>query len=268
MQVIGLCRFSYPAIGGFQVMHETIEERRKFLYDPARLEHRFHLFETVTLPGLRRQTDARFRFLIIVGECLPKTARDRLHDITSDMHQVQIIPKPPKRHRKIMQEVLNAARQNPDQPCLQFRHDDDDAVAIDFVENLRLAAQDCDGMLKEQVAVGFDFNRGYLLHNGDGGISTAEVHRSLVTAGLGMYVAASNLKSIMNYTHNKIGRVMPVVTLPDRQMWVRALHAHNDSPQARKNLNDLAPLTPGYAETLRMRFAIDPATVQQGHSAE
>jgi hypothetical protein len=27
MQVIGLCRFSYPAIGGFQVEHETLEER-------------------------------------------------------------------------------------------------------------------------------------------------------------------------------------------------------------------------------------------------
>ena len=26
MQVIGLCRFSYPAYGGFQVGHETLEE--------------------------------------------------------------------------------------------------------------------------------------------------------------------------------------------------------------------------------------------------
>ena len=38
MQVIGLCRFSYPAFGGFQVEHETIEERIADLYGAARLE--------------------------------------------------------------------------------------------------------------------------------------------------------------------------------------------------------------------------------------
>jgi hypothetical protein len=31
MQVIGLCRFSYPASGGFQRIHETNEERRAYL---------------------------------------------------------------------------------------------------------------------------------------------------------------------------------------------------------------------------------------------
>ena len=37
MQVIGLCRFSYPALGGFQVVHETIEERIAYLYSDARI---------------------------------------------------------------------------------------------------------------------------------------------------------------------------------------------------------------------------------------
>jgi hypothetical protein len=41
MEVIGLCRFSYPAIGGFQVEHETLEERIAFLYADKRLEERF-----------------------------------------------------------------------------------------------------------------------------------------------------------------------------------------------------------------------------------
>ena len=113
IQVIGLCRFSYPAIGGFQVTHDSIEDRRRFLYDPIRLEQRFHLFETVALPGLKHQTHGAFQFLVVVGDCLPKPALHRLHDITSDMPQVQIIQKPPMRHRKVMQEVLNTARQHP-----------------------------------------------------------------------------------------------------------------------------------------------------------
>jgi len=32
MQVIGHCRFSYPAFGDFELEHETIEQREAFLY--------------------------------------------------------------------------------------------------------------------------------------------------------------------------------------------------------------------------------------------
>ena len=53
MQVIGICRFSWPGIGGFQVEHETLEQRIAFLYAPERMEERFRTFETVTLPPLR-----------------------------------------------------------------------------------------------------------------------------------------------------------------------------------------------------------------------
>ena len=34
MRVIGICRFSYPALGGFKRMHETVEEREAYLYAP------------------------------------------------------------------------------------------------------------------------------------------------------------------------------------------------------------------------------------------
>ena len=59
LQVIGLCWFSYPAIGGLQVDHDTIEER-------------FALFEAVALPSLRAQTDPNFDLIIVVGDQLPR----------------------------------------------------------------------------------------------------------------------------------------------------------------------------------------------------
>ena len=33
MQVIGICRFSYPAEGGFQRLHESLEERCAYMYE-------------------------------------------------------------------------------------------------------------------------------------------------------------------------------------------------------------------------------------------
>ena len=137
MQVIGLCRFSYPAVGGFQITHDTIDDRRRYLFSRKRLEERFRLFESVTLPSFRAQTDEDFQLLIVIGDCLPKPSFDRLHDLTKGIKQIQIIQRSPDRHRKVMREVLNSARLNRDHPCLQFRHDDDDAVSINFIERLR-----------------------------------------------------------------------------------------------------------------------------------
>ena len=72
MQAIGLCRFSYPALGGFQVEHETIEERIAFLYQYERLEERFRLFEAIALPCLRAQTDPDWGLVIIIGDQFPQ----------------------------------------------------------------------------------------------------------------------------------------------------------------------------------------------------
>lgn len=59
MQVIGICRFSYPAEGGFQRLHESLEERCAYLYEDERLNKRFSTLETVTLPLYSRTNRQR-----------------------------------------------------------------------------------------------------------------------------------------------------------------------------------------------------------------
>ena len=71
MQVIGLCRFSYPVLGGFQREHETIEQQKVFLYDEARIKHRLRLFRAFNLPLTLAQTDTDFLYFILVGDDLP-----------------------------------------------------------------------------------------------------------------------------------------------------------------------------------------------------
>lgn len=266
MQVIGLCRFSYPAIGGFQTIHESVEERRRFLYQHDRLEERFRLFETVALPGFKKQSDEDFQLVIVVGDCLPKPAFDRLNDLTGGLKQVRIVAKPPGRHRKVMQEILNSARNNPDQPCLQFRHDDDDAVAVDFVERFRGCVRDCIGLFQRHAMVAVDFNCGYLARANADGIQAVRVHRPLISAGLGMYVRGGQQKSIMNFAHNRINRAMPVVTRPDSPMWVRGLNRFNDSPRTRNMDVALNPLTRQQELEFQTRFAIDPDMVRRSHA--
>ena len=94
MQVIGLCRFSYPALGGFQREHKPIEQRKAFLYDAARLKHRLRLFQAFNLPSILAQTDRDFKYLILVGDDLPAWARAQLDDLTAAADQIKILPYP------------------------------------------------------------------------------------------------------------------------------------------------------------------------------
>lgn len=263
MQAIGLCRFSYPAIGGFQVHHDTLEERIDYLYAPDRLEERFRIFETLTLPCLRHQSDQDFDLIIVIGDSLPKHHRDRLHDLTSGMPQVQIVSRPPGRQRATMQSVLNAARKDPSQPCLQFRYDDDDAVSVDFVERLRAAVEECDGLVRDNLTVAFDYNRGFVAELGPQGVSATDMYRRLYVASLGMYVAGNCKKTIMHYAHSKIDRVMPTVSYTDQPMWVRTHNGYNDSRQKPVKPVPVTPLTPEQEVEFSMRFAIDSDRVRQ-----
>ena len=263
MQVIGLCRFSYPAIGGFQVEHDTIEERIAYLYDEARLEERFRLFEAVALPGLRAQTDPDFSLVIVVGDQFPAPHLRRLEALIADLPQALIHQEPPRNQREVMKEVLNAARLDPAAPCLQFRHDDDDAIAVDFIEKLRGAARDCVSLLARHKTVAFDWNRGFNAEFGPAGISATEIYRPFFVASLGMFVKGNCRLTIMNFAHDRLPRFMPAVSFDDPAMFVRGLNAFNDSRQKPVKEQPVAPLDADGQRLFRDRFGIDMGAVRR-----
>lgn len=231
MQVIGLCRFSYPALGGFQVEHDTPEKRAAYLYDPARIEDRFRMFEAFTLPALRAQTDPDFTFVVVIGEDFPAPMRERLEGLLADLPQTQVQAWPSGPHREVMREAINAAREDRKVPCLQFRMDDDDAVSVHFVERLRALAQDCRPLLRHHAHVAFDFNTGWVASPGADGIRAKEVVETLWTPALAMSAKGQRRNTIMNFGHTKLGRFMPVVTMPTPHMFLRGHNDHNDSRQ-------------------------------------
>jgi len=259
LQVIGLCRFSYPAFGGFQVEHETIEERRAYLYAPDRMDDRMQTFESIALPGLKAQTDPNFEFLIVVGTCLPETYRAELEAMIADMPQAKIVAEEPARHRPVMKRIINDhLRKDATLPSLQFRHDDDDAVAVNFVERFRQAAADCAGLITTNETVGIDFNRGFSARPTAEGMLSSPSFMPYYGVALGMSVSPTTDKTIMNFGHNKINRVMPTVTFSDEDMFVRGHNDFNDSRQKAKVTRvNLEPLNSDGEAHFKQRFAID-----------
>jgi hypothetical protein len=263
MQVIGLCRFSYPALGGFQVEHDSVEERINYLYDHDRLEERFRLFETVSLPCLKQQTDPNFELIIVIGDSLPDQHVSRLRDLILDLPQARLVIEPPRPQREVMKELLNNARGDPSKPCLQFRHDDDDAISVDFVERLREAANNCQGMLEQHRGVAFDFNRGFIAEMGSDGISATPLFRPYYVASMGMYVAGGAKLTIMNFAHHKINQFVPTVTFTDCPMFVLTHNGFNDSRQKAVKQVPVTPLSAEEESEFSARFAIDVDQVKQ-----
>lgn len=262
MQIIGFCRFSYPAEGGFQVEHDDIATRIAYLYAPERIEARFRQFETICLPGIAAQTDPEFTFLVLVGEAMPAPLRARLEGLLAAVPQARIVARPPGPHRQVCQEVINDAR-DMDEPCVMFRHDDDDAVAVTFVERLRAAARDCAALTRSHRMVGFDWNRGWV------GRPTAQGLRAepTVTPYWGVAQAAAVQPGVrltlMNFAHNRINRFMPTVTFTHEDMYLRGHNDHNDSRQKAHVAPAELPLLDAAGEAhFRERFAIDADRVR------
>lgn len=264
MQAIGLCRFSYPAIGGFQVEHNDIRQREAFLYAPERMEERFATFETLMLPPLMAQTDDDFTLLIVIGASLPDPYRDRLEALVADLPQAVIAPYPPRKHREVMTEAINAVRRFDDEPCLQFRMDDDDAVAVDYIELLREAAQDVRKLSRKHRHIAIDFNQGFIARPGPDGIAATPTQLPYVTAGLALMLHKKVQLSVMNFAHLKVGQRMPTVTFTGTDMLVRGHNDFNDSRQkAGVKPVKLAPLDAEGEAHFRSRFNIDADHVRR-----
>lgn len=264
MQVIGLCRFSYPAVGGFQVDFDSFERKIDYLYAPARMNARFATFETMTLPPLRAQTDPDFTFVVVIGDNLPIPYRTRLESLLQDMPQAVIQAHPPLPHRQIMKQIINAARVDSQASCLQFRMDDDDAVAVDFVARLRQAAGDLTSLALREPLIAIDFNRGLVVRPGPKGVAAQETVTPYQTAGLGMMVAPNSRQTIMNFAHHKLAEHMPTITFTDTVMMLRGHNDHNDSRQGPSAKAPKLTLMDSKAEAvLRQRFTIDCDAVRR-----
>ena len=264
MQIIGLCRFSYPALGGFQVTHEDVEDRSAYLYRPERMEERFRHFETIMLPSIAAQTETDFTFVIVIGDNLPEIYLERLLDLCAPIKQIVIQPHTPADHRETMQKAMNSVRDKTGAPCLQFRHDDDDAIAVTFVEEFKRAAMDCRALLDRNKFVAIDFPRGYVVRPTAKGLLVEETFHPFWGVALGCSVAPHIRKSIMNFAHGRLGRFMPSISFDKPVMYMRGHNDFNDSRQGPQVTQpDFKLLDAAGEQMIRETFGVDADHVRR-----
>lgn len=243
VQVVGLVRFSYLGMGGFQGVPDDLEAAAAYLFDPARLERRFHLFETVTIPTLAAQTDPDFTLVVLTADSLPVEHLDRLNAAVARLPNGRVLQRPPlHQYRAVREGVQSALVPEPDLTA-QFRLDDDDGLARDFVATLKRHAPEVARMHLDSATPGvaLDYTYGLrLLWDGGKVEAVARNKRIHTSQGMTLVTRERADRTVMSYAHHKIWQQIPLVSLPQPLMFLQSSHSDQDSGmRKRKELEQI-----------------------------
>lgn len=258
IQVLGLCRFSLLVDGDFQTTGADLDRNRAILFDPVRLDARMRWFQNVCLPPLLWQTDPDFTLILGTSEELPSPWMQQLVEIAEAIPQIRLMTAPAGNHARICKEMLGAATEAGADVMAQFRMDDDDAVARDYVSSVRRDYAAIAGLMDGKNPVAVDYAKGLrLMQDAQGALSVHCVLERLCVGALTLYFPGGAVRSVMNYRHDWMWRLTTTVSRIDRVMWLRGLHDRNDSPRHQDHPVPLW-LPPGETERiLSRRFGFD-----------
>lgn len=232
VQVLGLCRWNYPsAPGAFQRDAQGgLEAIRKALYDPLRMELRLFYLEHVVLPSLRVQSDPDFTIVFLMGDQLPEGPRARVLNLIADIPQIKpVFAAEGQPHQDICRQVMLAERMQDVRAVAEFRIDDDDAVAVDFVERTRDVFTRTKALFRLGGKLALDFNKGLIFRTAHTGIEVTAAVTRYWTPGLVLYQRPQSEQSLLDFNHAQLWKRIPTITFPRVPMYVRGAHGGNDS---------------------------------------
>lgn len=261
IQVLGLCRFSMLAVGDFQTTGMDIEANRAILYDPARMARRMAWFQNLCLPPLMWQQDPDFTLVIATGTDLPQPWLGELQEIAEALPQIRLEQLPPDRQAAMCREAL-ARHVEPDADVVvQFRMDDDDTVALDYVQRVRRDFALVERLMNPHHPVVINYTSGMVAELRGGQFQLH--HEMAQNWGLAQsfYFQAGRQRSMMNYRHDKVWTKVATLAVPGRPMWIRGHHDQNDSQGHLIGRNRVAASPAELDDMLGRRFGLDRAAL-------
>ncbi len=231
IQTKGLIRFSYLAKNGFVLSKQGLEEARSVLYDPARLDRRFRLFETLTLPSLAVQDDPDFALAVLIGSDFPDTARARLEDLLRDFKAAKIVAMPPRVHIKAVVDAYEALpTRHSATHIATFRLDDDDAMHRGATARIKALASALLAVRTTDKPFAIAFNRGFYFDPDNADAPLQEVYeRHPLGVGMAVVAGRADRANVFRRNHRNVAQFYDTYTEVDLPMFVRSVHGDNDS---------------------------------------
>ena len=229
-QIIGLVRFSYIAKNGFRNTFDSLEDTRAFLFEPGRMAFRLRMLEEICIRSMRNQTDQNFQLIILVSLSLPTAYLNRVKEITAPLKGAVVIAEPPKWMVQVTQSSFKKLVEPDTDYVINFRLDDDDALAVDYIANLRETAQKlvAGGLADEPTVIAHSKGIYWDIAKGEDGLRPKTEVKPLGLA-CAMITKSDMPVSVFRWNHRDMGGYFPLLTLPGDIMFIRSLHAFGDS---------------------------------------
>lgn len=221
-------RFSYPALGGFKLSKAGLDQARATLYEPARLERRFTLFEKLTLPSLLKQKPSNCEIAFIIGEDLPQPYRARLEALIASLPRARLFPLPPIENE--VAHITAALRVDDTEYLATTRLDDDDALALDCLARIeRICQQVLDTQLVP-LPLCIAFNNGLFLRKSADGIRLyGAPQKTPIGIGLTLLAPRALRQTVYTRNHRSVGAYWNCITDATNLSFIRSVHDDNDS---------------------------------------
>lgn len=225
--IVGHIRFSFYGATDTRLRPDDSGEALAQLYDETRMARRFHLFETLTLPSLRAQTDQNFQIVVMSSDVMPDRFKARLSAILADFPNAAIDFSPHQRGDKAFRShMLDSFGPNRTGTAVHFRLDDDDALGRTYIADLRQISQTL------PPSTHISFPRGLILFPASPdqpeGAVMEEV-RFLTAIGLAVVCSSAFAKNPFQMMHGSVWTRWPVVSYPRSHAFIRTQHFANDT---------------------------------------
>lgn len=254
ISVFGLCRFSVLTTGGFKSgPKDDIDEKAYHLLSDRRLAERICWFEKITIPSVKNQDNERFKFLIITSDRTPSQITDRIKDAIAGVSNFYFKTVPPGKHAETCNQALYEYADEGSDVIAQFRLDDDDGVAKNYISRVHDDFRDAIKPIYNKYGmVSADYAKGFILEADSTRASLYQTTIQHLTCAQTLYIKPGLKPWLFSWGHHKLFQQMPTITFQNENMFVRGKNRSNDCSY----LMPKADIRPWDLGALKRRFNI------------
>lgn len=229
IKVVGVIRFSLLAEGFAVDLYGGMSGLRDYLFDPASLAFRFHLFERLCLPSLLAQTDPDFDVVLLTSEELPSEARARLDALVAPHPNLHVLAVPVEKQHRVIRAAYESVPMESYSHRAAFRLDNDDGLARSFVARIKQLSHGLMALHDTEEPTAIAFNRGFYLHLDPEGPNrvTDAVEREPLSTGTTLLSRVDHPHNPYRFNHRALGRHFNLYSDISFPGWIRSVHAEN-----------------------------------------
>lgn len=236
-KIIGFVRFSvlYEKTNCFAIGEKSgsFEQYRSALFDSDRLNGKFDLFETFTIPSIMGQSITPdkewFRLCVITSTYLPAEYKARLENLCDNCDWLvvrEVDAREGSLHRCAIEEIECFC--DVGDLYASFRLDDDDSLGVHYIEDLLNYTK------KELCGFGVTFAKGYTGYYDLSNARLSSVSNTYYPKiGLGLALISIRRMDVAYSAfdfgnHKRADERFPIILTADRPSYLRVLSYHGD----------------------------------------